>query len=123
MTLNKGEAWLTAGRRVQAYTRAANVQSHASYLVEEAYYFRTVNDSTLREQGLRFIGVVAGRHAGYFESFLQGLDDSIDQLNELPLNLGELLSPQMQARGQFAEEQYDKFLNKVAQRSTDFLES
>ena len=46
--------------------------------------------------------------------------DSIDQLNELPLNLGELLSLQMQARGQFAETHYDKFLNKVAQR---FLES
>ena len=43
MTPNKGQAWFTAGRRVQAHTLAANVQSHAPYLVEEAYYFRTVD--------------------------------------------------------------------------------
>ena len=73
MNLRKGEAWLTAGGRVQAYIRAASVQWHAPYLVEEAHYFRTVNGSVLREQGLRFIGVVAGMHAVYFESFIQGL--------------------------------------------------
>eukprot|EP00904_Undaria_pinnatifida_P006979 jgi/Undpi1/3410/HiC_scaffold_15.g06783.m1 len=123
MTPNKGDTWFIAGRRVQAHTLAANVQSHAPYLVEEAYYFRTVNGSNLREQGPRFIGAVAGRHARCFESFLQGLEDRIDQLNELPLNVGELLSPQKQARGQFAETYFDKFLNMVTQRSTDFLES
>lgn len=121
MTLCKGEDWLTVGRQVQAYTWAANVPSHAPYLVGEAYYFRTVDGSTLREQGLHFIVVVAGRHAGYSKSLLQGVEDSVDQQNELPLNLGELPSPKMQACGQFAETHYDMFLNKAAQQSTDFL--
>ena len=61
--------------------------------------------------------------AGYYESLIQGLESSIDQLNERPLNLGELLRPQMKARHQFAEPVYDKFLSKVAQRSIDLLES
>lgn len=49
------------------------------------------------------------------------MEDSVDQQNELPLNLGELPSPKMQACGQFAETHYDMFLNKAAQQSTDFL--
>ena len=63
MTLGKGEACLTAGRRVQACTRPAGIQQLAYYLVEEAYYFRIVDGSIHREQGVLFIGVVAGRYA------------------------------------------------------------
>lgn len=69
----------------------------------------------------RIVEVVARMDTETFKTNRFNTCTRLEQLREYPINVGQLIDATMDARGEFAFGVYDRFVNLIDSRSSDFF--
>ena len=109
-----------AARVVVLHKRAAMVDPNRPFLVEEDYFWKVLSETDAMGICRRIVGMVAPHDTDKFEAPLYDVQAQWESLRAYPVNTGQLLDPTMELRGRKACDIFNKFVEKINMRSSDF---
>ena len=117
------EGWAVAARVVLLHKRAAMVDPNRPFLVEEDYFWKVLSETDAMGICRRIVGMVASHDTDKFEVPLYDVQAQRESLRAFPVNTGQLLDRTMELRGRKACVIFNKFVEKINMRSSDFSDS
>eukprot|EP00904_Undaria_pinnatifida_P011935 jgi/Undpi1/7872/HiC_scaffold_24.g10344.m1 len=120
LKVESGEGWAAAARVVLLHKRAAMVDPNRPFLVEEDYFWKVLSETDAMGICRRIVGMVAPHDTDKFEAPLYDVQAQWESLRAYPVNTGQLLDLTMELRGRKACDIFNKFVEKINMRSSDF---
>ena len=120
LEVESGEGWAVAARVVLLHKRAAMVDPNRPFLVEEDYFWKVLSETDAMGICRRIVGMVAPHDTDKFETPLYDVHAQWESLRAFPVNAGQLLDRTMELRGRKACDIFNKFIEKINMRSSDF---
>ena len=115
-----GEGWAVAARVVLLHKRAAMVDPNRPFLLEEDYVWKVLSQTDAMGVCRRIVGMVAPHDIDKFEAPLYDVQAQWGSLRAFPVNTGQLLDRTIELRGIKACGIFNKFVENINMRSSDF---
>ena len=120
LEVESGEGWAVAARVVLLHKRAAMVDPNRPFLVEEHYFWKVLSETDVMGICRRIVGMVALHDTDKFEAPLYDVQAQWESLRAFPVNTRQILDRTMELRGRKACDIFNKFVEKINMRSSDF---
>eukprot|EP00904_Undaria_pinnatifida_P001833 jgi/Undpi1/11650/HiC_scaffold_36.g13945.m1 len=120
LEVESGESWAVAARVVLLHMRAAMVDPNRPFLVEEDYFWKVLSETDAMGICRRIVEMVAPHDTDKFEASLYDVQAQWESFRAFPVNTGQLLNRTMELSGRKACDIFNKFVEKINMRSSDF---
>ena len=120
LKVESGEGWAVAARVVLLHKRAAMVDPNRPFLVEENCFWKVLSEMDAVGICRRIVRMVPPHDTDKFEAILYDVQAQWESLRAFPANTGQFLERTMELKGRKACDIFNKFVEKIHMRSSDF---